>query len=111
MDATSLALIVLVVTQFGQIAAAWVQRRATPTEKQVVDRDGLVTANTELRTEMARKDAEHQRDITKCRVELAAALRDVRAANEATGLVVRRVHHLEGLLRNHGIEYGPGPLA
>lgn len=125
MDPTTLALFALFATQAGQILVALAGRRANQVERQVADRDGLLAVNAELRTELARKDTDHARELAHLQAaldkladklacatdDLHAARKEARAANEITGRVVQRVHYLEGLLRAHHIVFDPGPLA
>lgn len=105
--------------------AAWVPRFRTKQEKDIGSVGILKEVIGELRAELDRVNTDYtetvnrlQRTVSELRTEvtdmgdrLSQARDDARGANETTGRAMRRVEHLETVLRSHGVIFQPGPLA
>lgn len=125
MSEALIAVLIAIVPSFGLVAVAILQKRKAPQERQATAVDILQDVNSELRIEMARlsqdrldaiqrsneRSKELEREVGVLREELRVARQEARGAHETTGRVVRRVEHLEAVLRQHGITFDPGPLA
>lgn len=105
--------------------AGWVPRFRTRQEKDIGSVGILKEVIGELRAELDRVNTDYtdtvnrlQRTVSELRTEvndmgdrLSQARDDARGANETTGRAMRRVEHLELVLRSHGVMFEPGPLS
>jgi uncharacterized protein (DUF1800 family) len=119
------SVVLALITQMGLLAAGYQTKRKTKQEREQAAVDILQDVNSELRVELTRvaddraaqiaaMKAEREADrieMLKLREELRQANANLRAANETTGRVVRRMDYLEDVLRKHGVQYDPGPLS
>lgn len=126
MSAAGLSVFILaVITQAGLIGAAIVQRRKTREEREATAVDILQDVTSELRQELVRVAEDRATTVSRLRDEIATlehaageqradlrqARQDARGAHETTGRAMRRVEHLERILRENGIIFDSGPLA
>lgn len=125
MTETTAAVLVAVLANAALVLAALIQRFRGRQQKVATAVDIIQDVNSELRIELGRVNTERQAEVSRLGAEVArlntqveelrgqlmSARDDSRSAHETTGRAMRRVEHLETVLRQHGISYQPGPLA
>lgn len=125
MTGAAVGLIVAVVANAALIISAIISKRSNATDRAKAGVEILHTVAADLRTELDRRAADNARalvaaantikrqddEIEMLRDELMIARKDTRGSYETAGRYGRRVEYLEGVLREHGIIYDPGPLA
>lgn len=108
----------------GGFASAWITKRKHPQEVEQGSVKILKDVIAELRTELQRVHddcadtiahlkltvAGLQAEVTEMDGRLRQARQESRGAHETTGRAMRRVEHLEDILRSNGIVLEGGPL-